>query len=244
LEARAEAIAQASVPVLSLSREELRLDLDGHYAQSTASGTVLRGIGSRVNWIARLAPSGTNKWIGSIWFKDGDVATFPFTTIRVHVTRSPLPGNRRATVTFSGGGVATRVRTFRFKSRYFHAVNFEFDFAEGEAPTLSINTGAHPNRPAGLPVEALTIQKVYQRSGFDVSTSPGDKVPIAGAGVDAVWSDNEMHDAMQTFWSRFANVSQWAMWVFVYRQCACGRRESRGLGAADDLLDCLPRNGP
>lgn len=214
LEARAEAIAQASVPVLSLSREELRLDLDGHYAQSTASGTVLRGIGSRVNWIARLAPSGTNKWIGSIWFKDGDVATFPFTTIRVHVTRSPLPGNRRATVTFSGGGVATRVRTFRFKSRYFHAVNFEFDFAEGEAPTLSINTGAHPNRPAGLPVEALTIQKVYQRSGFDVSTSPGDKVPIAGAGVDAVWSDNEMHDAMQTFWSRFANVSQWAMWVF------------------------------
>jgi hypothetical protein len=70
LEARAEAIAQASVPVLSLSREELRLDLDGHYAQSTASGTVLRGIGSRVNWIARLAPSGTNKWIGSIWFDD------------------------------------------------------------------------------------------------------------------------------------------------------------------------------
>lgn len=214
VEARAEALAQASIPVLSLSREELRLDLDGHYAQSTASGTVLRGIGSRVNWIAKLAPSGTNKWIGSIWFKDGDVATFPYTTIRVHVVRSPLPSNRRATVTFSGGGVATRVRVFRFKSRYFHPVNFEFDFADGEAPTLAINTGDHPNRPAGLPVEDLTIQKVYQRSGFDVSTSPGDKVAIAGAGADAVWSDNEMHDAMQTFWSRFADKSQWAMWIF------------------------------
>lgn len=213
-DARAEALAQASIPTLSLSREQLRLDLDGHYAQSTASGTVLRGIGSRVNWIAKLAPSGTNKWVGSIWFKDGDVATFPYTTIRVHVVRSPLPSNRRATVTFSGGGVASRVRLFRFSSRYFHPVNFEFDFVEGEAPTLAINTGAHPNRPAGLPVEDLTIQKVYQRSGFDVSVSPGDKVGIAGAGVDAVWSDNEMHDAMQIFWSRFANMSQWSMWVF------------------------------
>lgn len=213
-EARAEAVAQASIPVLSLSREELRLDLDGHYAQSTASGTVLRGIGSRVNWIAKLAPSGINRWIGSIWFKDGDVASFPYTTIRLHVVRSPMPSNRRATVTFFGGGVASRVRTFRYTSRYFHSVNFEFDFVEGEEPTLSINTGAHPNRPPGLPVEELSIQKVYQRSGFDVSHSPGDKVAITGAGSDAVWSDSEMHDAMQIFWSRFANLSQWSMWVF------------------------------
>ena len=213
-DARAEALAQASIPTLSLSREELRLDLDGHYTQRTASGTVLRGIGSRVDWIAKLAPSGPNKWVGSIWFKDGDVATFPYTTIRVQVVRSAISSNRRATVTFSGGGVASRVRVFRFSSRYFHKVNFEFDFVEGEAPTLSINTGAHPNRPAGLPVENLTIQKVYQRSGFDVSVSPGDKVPILGAGANAKWSDNEMHDAMQIFWSRFANISQWAMWVF------------------------------
>ena len=214
VEARAEALAQAAVPLFPLSREELRLDVDGHYTQRTASGTVLRGIGSRVNWIAKLAPAGPNRWTGSIWFKDGDVATFPYTTVRIQVIRSFIPANRRAIVTFSGGGVGTRVRNFRFSSRYFHAVNFEYDFAEGELPTLAINTGDHPNRPASLPIENLTIQKVFQRAGFDVSQTPGAKVPIAGAGPGARWSDSEMHDAMQTFWSRFANASQWAMWVF------------------------------
>ncbi len=214
VDARAEALAQAAIPIFLLSREELRLDLDGHYTQRTASGTVLRGIGSRVNWIAKLAPSGTNRWVGSIWFKDGDVATFPYTTVRIQVIRSFIPANRRAIVTFSGGGVASRVRNFRFSSKYFHSVNFEYDFAEGELPTLAIDTGAHPNRPASLPVENLTIQKVFQRAGFDVSQTPGAKVPITGAGAGALWSDSEMHDAMQTFWSRFANASQWAMWVF------------------------------
>ena len=214
VEAHAEALAQAAVPIFFLSREELRLDLDGHYTQKTASGTVLRGIGSRVNWIAKLAPSGTNRWVGSIWYKNGDVASFPYTTVRIQVVRSFIPANRRAIVTFSGGGVASRVRNFRFSSKYFHAVNFEYDFAEGELPTLAINTGDHPNRPASLPIENLTIQKVFQRAGFDVSQTPGNKVPIAGAGPGARWSDNEMHDAMQIFWSRFANASQWAMWVF------------------------------
>jgi hypothetical protein len=212
-QAQAEAEAEAAVPILSLSREELRLDLDGYYTQRTASGTVLRGIGSRVNWIAKLVPSGTNRWTGSIWYKEGDVASFPFTTVRIQVVRSFIPSNRSATVTFSGGG-ANRVRAFRFTSRYFHPANFEFDCAEGEEATLSINTGDHPNRPGGLPLENLTIQKVYQRAGLDVSTSPGGPVAIAGAGANALWSDDEMHDAMQTFWSHFANAPQWAMWVF------------------------------
>ncbi len=33
-------------------------------------------------------------------------------------------------------------------------------------------------------------------------------------GADALWSDAEMHDAMQTYWSRFANVPQWSVWTF------------------------------
>jgi hypothetical protein len=55
---------------------------------------------------------------------------------------------------------------------------------------------------------------VFQRAGCYVSQSPGGTVPIVGAGANAQWSDNEMHDAMQVFWSRFSATSQWAMWVF------------------------------
>ena len=37
---------------------------------------------------------------------------------------------------------------------------------------------------------------------------------VSGAGLDARWSDAEMHDAMLVFWSRFSATAQWAMWVF------------------------------
>lgn len=196
--------------------EGLRLDVDGPYPQSVASGNINVGMGSRVHWIANLAPTGANTWAGGIWYKEGDVASFPYTAVKVKAERSAAPASRRARVTFSASGLADRIRTYRFESRYFHPVDFEFDSAEGEAPTVSIDTGAHSNRPASLPVEDLTIQKAFRRAGFDVTTSPGGtgQVPIIGAGPNALWSDNEMHDTMQIFWSRFADVPQWAMWVF------------------------------
>lgn len=194
-------------PKVKLFREELRLDVDGRYPQMVASGTVFRSLRTKVHWIANLTVSGRNSWTGKIWYKDGAVAPFPYTNVRIRVRR------RTATVIFSGGG-PNRVVAFKYKSPYFHPVNFEFDSAEGEAATTTVDTCAHPNRPATLPCETLTIQQVFQRAGFNVTTSPGGIVPIAGAGVDAKWSDQEMHDAMQTYWSRFASRAQWAMWVF------------------------------
>jgi len=195
-------------------REELRLDVDGRYPQMTASGTVRRSISSLTHWIADLTATGSNSWTGTIWYKDGDVASFPYTNVEIQVTRSWFPSGRRATVTFSGGGGADRVRTFKYVSQYFHPADFEFDGAEGETTTLEMDTCAHPNRPASLHCETLTIQNVYGRAGFDVTTSPGGPVPLAGAGADALWSDLELHDAMQTYWSRFASKAQWAIWVF------------------------------
>ena len=89
---------------------------------------------------------------------------------------------RRAKVAFTGGGAPKRRRTFRFKSPYYHPAQFEFDWAEGEAATLTLDTCAHPNRPATLPCEDLSIAKVFRRAGFDVSVRPGGPVPISEAG--------------------------------------------------------------
>jgi len=195
-------------------REELRLDVDGRYPQMVASGTVIEFLSTKVHWIANLTVSGPNSWTGNIWYKDGTIASFPYTNVQIQVIRSWFTAQRSATVTFSGGGSSNRVVTFKYKSPYFHPVDFEFDCAQGEAATTTVDTCAHPNRPATLPSETLTIQQVFQRAGFNVTTSPGGIVPLAGAGVDAKWSDQEMHDAMQTYWSRFASKAQWAMWVF------------------------------
>jgi hypothetical protein len=65
-----------------------------------------------------------------------------------------------------------------------------------------------------LPCETLSIEKTFQRAGFDVRQSGNDsEIPIPVAGANQTWSDMEMHDAMQVYWSRFANQAQWSMWT-------------------------------
>ena len=65
----------------------------------------------------------------------------------------------------------------------------------------------------------LSIANVYQRAGFDAKTSPNSSViPVSGAGANGTWSDAEMHNAMITYWSRFADRPQWAMWVLFANQ--------------------------
>jgi hypothetical protein len=222
-------------PSPSTRREVLRLDVDRHYPQMVASGTVIPDISSWSHWIANVSASGPNTWTGNIWYKDTSPGrTFPYTHVKIEVTNRRFPSRREATATFSGGGGTTRQRTFKFADQYFHPVDFEFDFAEGEQPTLTVDTCAHPNRPGTLPCENLSLQAVYRRAGFDVTTSPGaGTVPLAGAGPNAQWSDLEMHDAMQTFWSRFVADPQWAMWVFF----ASLHEQGTGLGGImfDDI---------
>ncbi len=199
------------------SKEEFRLDIDGHYPQMEASGTLAIGLKTQINWIARLTAQGQNRFSGAIWYKDGNALAFPYTTINITIRRNRFMQRRFIRVTFTGGGAPSRFRMYRYQSRYFHAVELEFDrvsdVAANDAVT-SINTCAHPNRPPSLPCENLTINTVFQRAGFDVKTSAGNgSIPIDAAGANSTWSNTEMHDAMQSYWSRYANRPQWAMWV-------------------------------
>ena len=206
--------------VFPRTSERLCLDIDGRYPQMTASGTITRLLSQQTHWIAKLKPGpNPNQYLGAIWYKDGNVAAFPYTNVEILVTTSIFPGLRKAVAIFSGGGAAKRVRGFQYESPYFHPVQFEFDCTADAKPVFAIQTHAHPNRPASLPSETLTIQKVFQRAGFEVSTSlAASIVPLAGAGANGQWSDQEMHDAMQVYWSKFANKSQWALWTFFAAQ--------------------------
>lgn len=198
-------------PLRAVRREDLRLDVDRHYPQATASGTLAGGLAVQIHWVARLTRTAANTWAGPIWYKDGAGASFPYTRVEITVLSSAIPAQRRAVAKFTRPGIAPRMRSFWFRSAYFHPVNFEFDWAESVTPTLAIDTAAHPNRPATLPAESLTIETVFRRAGFNVTTGAGGPVPLTGA--DTLWSDQEMHDAMQVYWSRFVAAPQWAMWV-------------------------------
>ena len=216
-----------------MRREQLRLDVDGWYPQMQVSGTIFAGFAYSVHWIAELQPAGPNRYKGSIWYKDGATAGFPYTKVDVHVTGGPFPSTKNVVAKFTGGGATPRTRVYRFRSPSFHTVHLEFDFQESVTPTLNYDTASHPNRPAGLPTGTLTVQDVFRRAGFAVTTSPGDPVPLSGAQADALWSNMEMHDAMQTYWSRFMPAAQWALWIFT-----AGRHEwGSGLGGImfDDI---------
>ena len=210
LEESTDELAELQSAALTMQREELRLDVDGLYPQNTASGSISGLKVKPVNWIAKLKHTGVNTYAGGIWFKDGNVAAFPYTKVQITVTKPNFPTS--ATVKFSGGGT-TLTRTYQFKSPYFRKVEFECDHAQGVSNATSFNTGSHPNRPASLPVETLTVQKIYRRAGFDVHTTAGNTVPISLAGANSRWSDGEMHDAMQVYWSHFANKAQWSFWT-------------------------------
>lgn len=235
----AELAAEAAGPIragLPFRREQLRLDVDGRYPQMTASGTVIAGLSTSAHWIANLKPRGRDRWTGTIWYKDGNIAAIPYTRVDIRAIGSFFAAQRKAVAKFSGGGARTVTHLYRFKSPYFHPVEFEFDTVEGTVSTTSINTCAHPNRPATLPCEKLSIRTVFNRAGFEVSTSPDGKVPLAGAGANATWSNQEMHDAMQVYWSHFANRAQWSMWTLF------AGRHDMGAGLGGIMFDDIGPN--
>lgn len=226
--------SELSFMPFAFAREELRLDVDGRYPQFVASGTLYRGLSTRVHWIANLTSTGTNRWSGSIWYKDGDATALPHTNVELQATRGRFPSQRSVRVSFSGGGAPARSRIYRFKSSYFHTVEFEYDTVQGTTKVTEIGTCDHPNRPASLPCETLSIESVFKRTRFDVTRSGGDgTIPISGTGANATWSDMEMHDAMQVFWSRFDGKAQWSMWVLF----AALHDQGNGLGGImfDDI---------
>jgi len=182
----------------------------------TASGLFVSGLADRLHWIAKITPTRIpDRWVGDIWFKDGAAALLPHSKVEITATTAI----QEATVRFTGDGLAPMARTYRRKSPGFHSVEFEFDVVDGTTAPTQIDTHAHPNRPAGLPRETLSIETAFRRAGLDVSTTPsGAQVPLSLAGADNVWSDTEMHDAMQIYWSRFANKAQWSLWVLFAAQ--------------------------
>lgn len=201
------------IPARRIITENLRLDVDGLYPQMTASGDIRTWLAGRIHWIANLSKVGANTYQGNIFFKHGDVSLLPHTTVRITASRSMFPGQQQAKATFSGAG-RKMTRTYAYVSPAFRPVELEFDCVQGTVAATSVKTHDHPNRPANLPQETLTLERVFERAGFDVAKSGGDSIiPLAAAGPNETWSNQEMHDAMQVHWSRFANKPQWSLWT-------------------------------
>lgn len=214
-------LPRPNLPILPIMAEELRLDVDGRYPLMMASGSIPLNRLQRLYWVARLKKIAANIYVGGIFYKHPTPNPFAYTEVKITVNRALPVSTRTATMVFTGRGLRDRIQTCKFRSPYFHKIEFEYDCESNIAPVTVIDTGAHPNRPPALPVENLSIETVYRRAGFDVTVNPASgTIPVGAPG--GTWSDAEMHDAMQIYWSRFANVAQWAMWVFFANQHEMG----------------------
>ncbi len=196
--------------------EELRVDVDGIKPTMTVSGTITRLFAGRLTWIARVTKDpATGAWTGPISYRDGSTALRPQASVAVQLTGGPFrPVNRKAIATFSGGTGNPLTLTYNFEQAAFREVAFEYDTVSDATAVTSHNPATHPVHAPTAPTSTLTLESAYARLGIQVTKTGGDSVIPTPPGT---WSDQEMHDAMQAHWSRWADAPQWAIWVLFAR---------------------------
>lgn len=103
------------------------------------------------------------------------------------------------------------------KSRYFRDVNLEIDVCQTQnSPPIhpTYHTHAHSNRPTNLPPRNLTVEEAYKEAGINMTLDPAHTV-INDTG-NPTWTDRELHDAMETYFSRYSGSYQtWNFWVLL-----------------------------
>ncbi len=209
----------------------VRVDVDRFSPQNRISIEVTRLFPRATAHAIAEVTSDTCRGLGhrritaQVTYRDGDTALIPGDRVQFEASRGR--GFKYGAYTLELSGEFTTVKSYSldFQSKYFDPIEFEVDrVANAGTAVTTYDTGSHPNRPADLASETISLATVYQRAGFDVRMSPNTTViPTADAGANGTWSDGEMHNAMATYWSRFANRPLWAMWVLFAARHDIGR---------------------
>jgi len=202
--------------------ETVRLDVDGWYPQMMVSGSFSTGPASfktgYVEWAADdliAHPTSPYVWEGYMRGTWGDTGLLPHQQVKVEI-----PGGGRLSwipatliITFFGGA-PTVSRRVTYVSPFFRTAQMVWDSVEGATRVTSYNTGSHPNRPATLPIQNLTMAEVFSRAGVDLQTSTAERVvPLSLSGADDKWSDSELEGVLKQYWSRYKSQAQWSMWL-------------------------------
>jgi hypothetical protein len=225
---------------------ELRVDVDPRY--SSDSPVMNRVSGDF--WVTRLVREGrfwrisrtyVESWIvdtpsvswqrcqvvvtGAVRFWQG---THPATTVTITIPWA-FGAIGTGSAVFTTGGVPGAAYSLTYRSDNFRDLNLELDFCASvdDAPTVpSYHTHWHANRPADTSARTLTIESAYRETGIGVKVDPAHTVIDDSAPGFASWSPAELHDAMETSYSRFPGAwPAWNMWGLL-----AGQFDSSGVG--------------
>lgn len=206
-------------------RFTLHIDIDGTDPLNVVSGTVAKGLffllGTLPHFIGRVTSNTVSGGVRNLVVEDFSFG-WPGGTDTIDRLEIALTGSLLVTptaeVTFIDTARENRhgPYTVTRRSMYFREVEVEVDVEDGAIDCEPYNTHTHPDRPADLPEEDLTLEKAFARAGIKITRSAESNViDTTDAGANNTWSYQELHDAMEEHWSAFANIPQWKMWIFL-----------------------------
>lgn len=200
-------------------KEFLHLDIDGPDPLKMASGTISRGEYS-THWIAKLTETDDNKiWAGQIWYREGSISGFLYDQIKIKIELDHV------TTIFIIGSITSDEKKYIKIADSFRRIDINYAREKGVRAIREIDTHIHPFHHPNIDGENLTIEDVFFRTGLKVSSNKNlEEVDSKWMSDDEVWSNRELHDAMQAHWDRFSNDPAWALWVFFGRKHECGKR--------------------
>jgi hypothetical protein len=208
-------------------RFTIHVDVDGPDPLNVVSGRVAKGhtnVGAvSPHFIGRVTsntPSGDTRRlvVENFSFRWPDT-TSRINRIDIRLTGSPLVVPT-AEVVFRDTLRGRRYGPYSVVqgSSYFRRVEVDVDREAGAAEVEPWRTRAHPDRPADLQDDEMTLESVFATAGIEITRSPGSGSVVdarSEAGGDKRWNYAELHDSMQLHWDAFANKPQWKMWIFL-----------------------------
>lgn len=201
------------------SQLELRVDVDGRKPTMRVSGDLFQISGATVRYLGSFivnapAISATDSQVtirgtGSFSFQT------PSSTVSVTIPRVPTlaaPASARVTFSDASGAIGSSFDC-PFVSPFFRTVQFEQDAVAGTTPFNSYNTA---QLPSGGPGRVLSVLSSFAEAGIEMQpTGFSNTIAPQGAGIDALWSNAELHASMQQQFSQWQNEPQWKVWLLV-----------------------------
>jgi hypothetical protein len=220
---------------------ELRIDVDGVRPTRRVSGDFFRQTGGTVTYIGSFIVNSPNLVVGddAVVIEGEGSFNFASGSPKLHIsipTAGALGPPPAATVQFlTPGGVPATSYVCSYESPYFRTLEFELDFVAGVEPFGEYDTG---RMPSGGPARRLTLSSAYAEAGIEmVQTDPGDAIAIDLAGADRIWTNRELHAAMETQFSRWGRDPAWRVWLLA------ATRHERGPGLRGIMFDTEKRQG-
>ncbi|WP_459961519.1 zinc metalloprotease [Nocardia sp. IFM 10818] len=213
---------------------DLRIDIDTRYSgdspvMNRVSGDFFQLLGGSPPPAPPAQPIYIESWIvdnpAVTWSADRVVVSgavrywrrSPNPAVQVRIT-VPWSGAAigPAMVEFSTGGTTTAAYLCNYRSDDFRTMVLELDYASSVniAPHAPVyDTHSHPNRPGGTRRRTLTLETAYREAGVGLTVDPVRTVIDDSATGFASWSPAELHDAMETAFSRINGAwPAWSMW--------------------------------